>query len=91
MGSGGLIRDDNGDWIVGFSSFDGVGDVLLAELTVIKHGLQLAWDEGFRSVVCESDSRDAISILSESSSHNTHLFASTIFDVMELLRRCWSV
>lgn len=32
MGSGGLIRNNVGEWIAGFSSSDGSGGVLLAEL-----------------------------------------------------------
>lgn len=32
MGTGGLLRSETGAWLKGFSSYEGVGDVLLAEL-----------------------------------------------------------
>lgn len=42
MGCRGLIRTDEGNWIVGFSSYDSADDALLAELQVVEHGLNLA-------------------------------------------------
>lgn len=41
IGSEGLVRDDRGHWLGGFSSNDDQGDVLLDELFVICHGLSL--------------------------------------------------
>ncbi|KAJ1383752.1 putative ribonuclease H protein [Sesbania bispinosa] len=42
MGAGGLVRDSSGNWISGFSSFDGDGDVLLSELIGIGRDLEIA-------------------------------------------------
>lgn len=32
IGAGGLIRDSNGNWVIGFSKFIGTGQILKAEL-----------------------------------------------------------
>lgn len=42
MGTGGLIRSEEGEWFGGFSSSDGAGDMLLAEVLAVLHGLNLA-------------------------------------------------
>lgn len=44
-GCGGLLRDENGNWIVGF----------VAELWGILYGLELAWKHGYRKVIIEAD------------------------------------
>lgn len=61
MGTGGLIRSSKGDWITGFSCFEGGG--MLAELLAVRRGLQLAWESGFRNVVLEIDSQEVVSLL----------------------------
>lgn len=55
IGFGGLIRSNTGEWVAGFSSYD--GDTFLAELMAIKHGLLLAWSLDIRNVICESNSK----------------------------------
>lgn len=91
MGTGGLIRNDQAGWLMGFSSHGGVGDVLLAELLAIKNGLRIAWENGFRAVLCESDSLEAVSMISDNSKHDFHEYAATLCDIMVLLRYQWSV
>lgn len=91
MGVGGLIRSDSGDWLVGFSAFEGPGDVLLAELIAIKKGLNLAWDEGYRRIWCESDSFEAINIIEDTHRRKYHKYACVIEDILSLLRRNWHV
>lgn len=73
MGSGRLLRDDKAEWLVGFSTYEGVGDILVVEHTAMKHGLMLAWDEGFRPVLCESDSRDVVTLLSDNKCNGYHM------------------
>ena len=43
-------------WIVGFSGFSGFSGNLKPELLAIYFGIKLAWDRGFRHVMCVSDS-----------------------------------
>ncbi|KAJ1385490.1 Ribonuclease H-like superfamily [Sesbania bispinosa] len=64
MGAGGLIRDSFGRWLWGFSLFEDVGDVLLAELLAILRGLVVAQSMGLPCIVCESDSSSAVELLS---------------------------
>lgn len=59
MGTGFLIRSEREGWDLGFSSYEGTGDPLLAELLPMKNGLLLEWKRGFRRVFCESDSLEA--------------------------------
>ena len=58
-GCGGVIRDDNGDFIAGFFFKINNCFSLLTEIRAMLHGLKLAWDRGFRKVVIESDSLKA--------------------------------
>ncbi|KAK8656310.1 hypothetical protein V6N13_098264 [Hibiscus sabdariffa] len=60
---GGVLRDHNGGWIRGFSKFIGKCSVVEAELWGIATGLDLAWDMGYRRVMVESDSADALRLL----------------------------
>ncbi|KAJ1437894.1 Ribonuclease H-like superfamily [Sesbania bispinosa] len=64
MGAGGLIQNSFGRWIRGFSSFEDVGDILLAELLAILRGLQVAHSLGLQFIVCESDSISAVDLIS---------------------------
>ncbi|MCI11085.1 ribonuclease H protein [Trifolium medium] len=60
----GLLRNDRGNWIHGFSGSCGRASNLLTELSAIWSGLQLAWDLGYRSIVLESDSQAALDLIS---------------------------
>lgn len=54
-GFGGLLRDSNCTCILGFKHSIGLSQILLAELKAIQQGFKLAWDQGFKKVLCESD------------------------------------
>ncbi|XP_061367067.1 uncharacterized protein LOC133310186 [Gastrolobium bilobum] len=60
---GGLLRDWNGSWLCGFSAFIGSCSPLQAELWAILRGLDLAWKYGWKNIILESDSVQAISLL----------------------------
>ncbi|PNX68839.1 ribonuclease H, partial [Trifolium pratense] len=64
-GFGGLIRNDIGEWMHGFSGSCGHASNLLAELYAILKGLQLAWGLGYRTINLESDSKSAIDLILE--------------------------
>ena len=59
-GVGGLFRDANGKWIMGFAKGCGLCPPLEAELRGILIGLQLAKDRGLKKLVVESDSLMAV-------------------------------
>ncbi|KAJ6925646.1 hypothetical protein NC651_010145 [Populus alba x Populus x berolinensis] len=61
---GGLIRSSAGNFLVGFIAFAGVACNLLLELLVIAKGQKLAWNHGYREIICHSDSKNAFILLS---------------------------
>ncbi|GAU36490.1 hypothetical protein TSUD_316160 [Trifolium subterraneum] len=56
-GFGGLIRNDIGEWMHGFSGSCCHASNILAELYAILEGLQLAWNLGYRTITLECDSK----------------------------------
>ena len=64
IGAGGLIRSSARNFLVGFTAFASVACNLLPELLAIAKGLKLAWDGGYCKIICHSDSKDALRLLS---------------------------
>ncbi|KAK9044065.1 hypothetical protein V6N11_072385 [Hibiscus sabdariffa] len=62
--AGGLIRNNAGDWIVGFNKFVGISSPLQAELWSAYEGLRLAWSYDFERVQLQSDCAEAVALLS---------------------------
>lgn len=91
MGSGGLIRNNAGEWLADFSCSDGSGDVLLVELMAINHGLSLAWGMGFKKVECKTDSLDDVSLLKADVPNNFHMHAFHIKQIFDWLKKPWEV
>ena len=63
IGDDGLIRDNKGDWLARFSSNDGQGDVLFAELFIIYHSITFLLQHGHSRAIIESDSQKVIQLL----------------------------
>jgi hypothetical protein len=63
IGFGGLLRNFKGRWLMGFTGYGDFGSNLLPELLEIKYDLLVAWDRGFRNVICNSDSTDDIRLI----------------------------
>lgn len=91
-GSGfcGLIRNDKGEWLIGFSGFCGITTNLNAELMAIDHGLSLAWSYGYRDVVCESDSKSALDLILGGVFH-THPYAAVIAHIRSFMSYAWNL
>ena len=66
IAAGGVIRDHNGYWLEGFIANLGTGQILDAELLGILYGLKIAWDDGYREVIVESDSTIAVGLINQS-------------------------
>lgn len=63
--------------VAGFSaSFHG-SCPLHVKLLTLKHGLLLAWDLGYRRLICESHSLDVICLL------EPHIMSSLLYDVLD--------
>ena len=47
---GGLIRDNNGDWLRGFTKYTGTCKIIMEELLCVYKGLNLAKNKGYTKV-----------------------------------------
>ncbi|PNX89138.1 ribonuclease H, partial [Trifolium pratense] len=67
-GFGSILRECNGNWLLGFSGFIGISTSLCAELHAILNGLKIAQVEGFRNIIIESYSTLAVNFASHGTS-----------------------
>jgi ribonuclease HI len=90
MCAGGVIRNDKGDWVSGFSVNLGAGQVLEAELWGLLKGMGLAWNNGCRFLEIEMDSLVAVQLVN-SSINPLHPLFRLVANCQELLERDWCV
>ena len=64
-GFNGVIRSDNGSWVLGFLGRLGYVAVPHTELEALQRGLNLAWDVGIRKLISNSDSKLAVDLVSK--------------------------
>ncbi|XVE95435.1 hypothetical protein REPUB_Repub02eG0096900 [Reevesia pubescens] len=86
--AGGVLRNESGIFICAFIYKIGISSILTAELWAILHGLQICWEKGYRRVLLESDSLEAIQKLNGQISAfdpNHHLIKT----IKELHQRDW--
>ncbi|XP_019416401.1 PREDICTED: uncharacterized protein LOC109327691 [Lupinus angustifolius] len=88
---GGVIRNDDGFWISGFSTIFGIGSSIQAELLAIEFGLKLAWTLGYRKIILESDCLEVIHIISGRVQVCLERLAGIILSISGLLERHWEV
>ena len=82
--------DANGNWISGFSVSLCHGSAFLSELLALEHGLRLAWELGYRSIICATDCQEAITALN-TVDVSSYWACHTIRRVKSLLSQDWSV
>ncbi|CAL1375198.1 unnamed protein product [Linum trigynum] len=87
--AGGVIRDQDGRFIMAFSRNLGGGTVTRAELAGVVYGLHTAWRLGYRKVVAQVDSMVIIQLIKEA--RNCHPHFTLINEVRGLLGRDWEV
>ena len=63
-GGGGVIRDSNGNWLVGYAANLGICTSMVAEICALRTGLEIAWNKGYRQIQVEMDSHVLIQMLS---------------------------
>ncbi|KAE8736106.1 hypothetical protein F3Y22_tig00000170pilonHSYRG00041 [Hibiscus syriacus] len=66
---GGLIRNNLGDWLLGFNKYIGATQALHAELWGILKGLRLSRNNGFECVQCQTDCSEALNLVTSSTAH----------------------
>ncbi|XVF35312.1 hypothetical protein REPUB_Repub18cG0134800 [Reevesia pubescens] len=87
--AGGVIRDNNGEWITGFKYRVGICDITTAELWGIYQGINLCWNKGYREVELESDSTLAIKKIN--TVHNRFdTDGNLVGAIQRFLQRNWS-
>jgi len=53
---GGILRKNNGDWLLGFFDFIEISTSLCVELHAIANGLKIAQAKGFKNIIIKLDS-----------------------------------
>lgn len=89
-GYGGLLRNANGEWLLGFSGFCGVTTNTTSELFAIYVGLSLAWRNGYRDIVCETDSMMALNLIKDGVDL-FHPHASILANIHKVMAQDWNV
>ncbi|XP_056690164.1 uncharacterized protein [Spinacia oleracea] len=65
-GVAGVAHNSHGQWILGFQGKEMADSSLMAKLLDIRHGLQLAIQQGWTSTIFSSDCKEAITIINSS-------------------------
>ncbi|KAL4283772.1 hypothetical protein GQ457_16G009340 [Hibiscus cannabinus] len=82
---GGVLRDDSGQWLLGFSRSLGCCSVLFAELWGVHDVLKHAWSMGCRKVIIETDSADVADLFSSRQEDlRGYIIASTVRQMLNL-------
>jgi len=79
-----LVLDNKGNWIVGFSSNDGQGDALFAELFGVYHGLMLVISNSIQRVICETDSLEVFRLLQDPDHSHMHVYAFLLVKIFRI-------
>lgn len=61
--TGGVVRDSDGNFILGYASDIGEATTTVAELQAILMGLKLVWRRGFTKVTMETDSLTSVCLI----------------------------
>ncbi|CAL1355748.1 unnamed protein product [Linum trigynum] len=89
-GAGGILRDHQGRWRRGFIVNMGTCSAIQAELWGIFHGLGLAWQNGSRTLIVETDSQLALQLI-EKRKDPVHPLATLLTAIRRRLAQDWVV
>lgn len=88
--TGGPIRDEQGNWLLGFLFNFGLCIVIATELWGNLKGLNMCWEKGWRWVELESDSLVSINMIKKSSITSS-CYSNLIHAIKDILKREWIV
>ncbi|XP_019433682.1 PREDICTED: uncharacterized protein LOC109340441 [Lupinus angustifolius] len=91
MGWGGVLRDHDGRWISGISGSGNDGCPLLAELLAIQHGLQHAWQLGYRRIDCETDYLEVVELINGDLNVCNHWYIDIILSIRGMWLWHWDL
>ncbi|XVF12875.1 hypothetical protein REPUB_Repub08aG0157600 [Reevesia pubescens] len=83
--TGGLIRNDKGDWLRGFMINIGRTDSLRAELWGVREGLKLAKEMGLRNLTLQTDAAMAVTLLKTEVHLGGHPLGTLLDDCKRLI------
>ncbi|KAL4355559.1 hypothetical protein GQ457_06G006150 [Hibiscus cannabinus] len=86
---GGLLRDNAGNFIFGFSKFIGCVNNLYAELWSLYIGLQLAWDYGIEYLRVQTDCKQVLQLLQDP--HVESCSISLVRSIRQFWQRAWFI
>ncbi|KAK4476678.1 hypothetical protein RD792_015838 [Penstemon davidsonii] len=86
--AGGVIRDDEGVWILGFSRNLGDVTITVAELLAAREGLSLAWERRLPCIILELDSEVVVKLIRRADT-SQHPLGAVIEDCRRLLGMPW--
>ncbi|KAG4983408.1 hypothetical protein JHK87_028157 [Glycine soja] len=69
------VRDHLGNWISGFSGACGTSTSIKAELFLMFHGLKKVWNDVYKLIICESNSKIALQLVRNNSDKFYPLFS----------------
>ena len=82
-GGGGILRDETGAWLLGFSRIIGITSSFMAELWAVRDGLSLCILRNSQVVEIEMDTKAILDVLANPNQTNTII--SSIVDDCKLL------
>ncbi|KAJ1385422.1 Ribonuclease H-like superfamily [Sesbania bispinosa] len=85
-GFGGLVRNSDEVWLMGFFGHLDDKDILFTELMAILRGVQLCWDKDIRNIQCWSDSKTVVTLIMRDVSHFKK-YANLVKEICGLLHR----
>ncbi|XP_057426607.1 uncharacterized protein LOC130720041 [Lotus japonicus] len=91
MGGGGLLRNHTGKWLSGFMFKEVGGSSFGAQAKALHVGLRLAWDHGYRKLVCNSHNKELVRTLSASGSVQDQVHDGTVREIREAVNGDWRV
>lgn len=87
-GFGGLIKNIYAEWVVGFAGFCSIIININAQILAIYHGIMLARNNGYQDVICESDCKSALSLITNGYSH-VHPHAPLVNKIRKFQSYSW--
>ncbi|KAK8565298.1 hypothetical protein V6N12_058864 [Hibiscus sabdariffa] len=85
---GGMVRNEDGDWLIGFSKRIGICSILEAELWGLYEDLNAAWSINIRGLLVELDCLETVKLF------NNHdrltVVSNIVHSIVEVFIRPWS-
>lgn len=76
ISTGGIIKNDHGNFVAAFSEFIGTGNSLCAELWAIMKGIEIAIAFNIKNLIIESNCFTVVNFLSDAKLSTHHLLFS---------------